>query len=763
MRKGRLLALVFLVFWVFKIEALPMSMKRTILGIYNNQPNSILEYSDLFQFAVTPLEHLGAKVVFVDGGKELPFLDEQDDVRGILIWNVQAFDAVAAEVLLDWILLAMDKGKKIFLVGHPPWDRVTPHRSNKEKMALFWEKIGLKREGRWVLEPYDVTVVQEKENLFDFEKSFQGKLPPFEIITTVSDDVENILSAHQESFRGAGERSYLSSLITRNSKGAYATPGYLIFLQAVERRFFRKWYVNPFELFNLVFDLASLPKADATTLCGKRIYYSQIDGDGWNNYSEVKKKEGGFIYSADIIYNEILKAFPHLPVTVAPIMADLDPEWVGSVESQEIAKKIFALANVEAGSHTYSHPFDWAFFENYTPEKEIPYLSRYPFGNWRDRSLFASFWRWMGVSSGFRKQIATDFRYPLVSLDAGYETPRGYANQPFDLEKEIIGSYEKISALLPPGKKVKILQWSGDAMPFAAAIRMTKSVPLANINGGGTRFDSEFDSYAWVSPLSREVQGLRQPYSSMSNENEYTSLWTAKFYAFNQLPITWKTTELPYRIRPMNLYYHIYSGEKIASLAAIKDNLAFATRSEIIPIHADEYSRIVESFYQISFLGNPDNNLRIIGRDKIQTIRFDNVVFTGVDFSSSKGIMGQRHLHGSLYVHLDPTIEEPVISLKSIPVADREPVEHLPYLIASSYQIERLTRINEGNWKAKLHGVGPLNQQWSVPKAGKYRVVLLEKEEKTVGTVESVAGLLELSFNFQSRKEGEIEFQRIQD
>jgi len=36
-----------------------------------------------------------------------------------------------------------------------------------------------------------------------------------------------------------------------------------------------------------------VPKPDTTTLAGRRIYYSHIDGDGWKELTIYRAKDGG--------------------------------------------------------------------------------------------------------------------------------------------------------------------------------------------------------------------------------------------------------------------------------------------------------------------------------------------------------------------------------------------------------------------------------------------------------------------------------------
>jgi hypothetical protein len=288
-------------------------------------------------------------------------------------------------------------------------------------------------------------------------------------------------------------------------------------------------------------------------MSGRRIYYSHIDGDGWRNRTEVHPFRSSAALSAEVVLHELIEPFPDLPLTVAPIAADLDPAWRGSKETLAVARRILALPQVEAGTHTYTHPLKWEFFEKY------------------DRS-----------------------REPVGSETGGGEhadTPRAYSDRPFDLAEEITGSIAYIERLLPAGKKVRVLQWSGNTLAFEAAIAASRRAGVRNINGGDSRFDVEYPSAIWVSPLARRVGSELQIYSSNSNENTYTDLWTGRYFGYRLIQKTLENTENPRRLKPFNLYYHMYTGEKHASLHAMKQNLAMARASEIILLDEDHIAR----------------------------------------------------------------------------------------------------------------------------------------------------------------------------
>ena len=48
-------------------------------------------------------------------------------------------------------------------------------------------------------------------------------------------------------------------------------------------------------------------------------------------------------------------------------------------------------------------------------------------------------------------------------------------------------------------------------------------------------------------------------------------------------------TDTPYRFKPINIYYHMYSGTKLASLKALKKVYDYALSRPVFPIYSTEY------------------------------------------------------------------------------------------------------------------------------------------------------------------------------
>ncbi|MBF0379695.1 MAG: hypothetical protein HQL69_01680 [Magnetococcales bacterium] len=695
------------------ILAAPKELPRVILAIHDSSPSQNIRWSPVHRIFQMPLNHLGFVVKFHNISEPLPDIIDMDEVAGILIWFEN--DSIPKpDVFLRWAINASIAGKKLLLLGDHAFEKAENGTYTDEKLLKkFWQRLGLVNRSDWNSVTYNSKAIYEDRSIVGFERLLSGVLPPYPTIQAVGDDV----TSHFVVQNGDDVKS-ASHLITTGQGGGFIASGYTHFVGSKEE--YLQWYINPFSFFRLAMDSDKLPKADTTTLSGRRIFYSHVDGDGWRNLTEIPIKGEKKRLSSQVIYEEIIKGYSHLPVTVAPVAGDLDPDWFGSKESLNIAKKIFQSPNVEAASHTYSHPLDWAFFKDGNSKKEDPFIARYPSPN---SSLKGGLLQFFGLTKKvdvhYDSAIAKEKKLALKNtnddLASGYTIPRVYRRGDFSLEKEIAGSIEYIQSLLPVGKKVELMQWSGDTMPFEKALRLSREAGVENINGGDSRFDREYPSFAWVAPLGLQVGEELQVYASNSNENTYTDLWTDRFFGFQHLVRTLRNTETPWRVKPINVYYHMYSGEKLSSLNALKKNLDYAQSHNITPITTSQFSAIVKGFYSCKITALTDNRWQLEGCGDLQTIRFDFSTFKGVDIESSVGVVGQKHYHGSLYVALDKSIKDPVIALVDIEHGDGPPAIEKPYLIDSCWQVWNVQRV-AGKTKFSTGGFGVGDMRWRIPK-----------------------------------------------
>lgn len=713
--------ILFIAFFPIFLEG--QKVPRTVITFYDREMYPLPIFSDAHQFAEMPCNHLGLVFEYHDIWQPLPDLSERDDVIGVLSWfDDTKLTQEEALKFFNWSIDALKKGKKYVIFGKVFFDPGTLnlpiHRINE-----FWEYLGLRVTGNWVDDTFQTVLERPFPFMTGFEREYPKALPQYMETIQVSDQTTSYLDAV------ATNREYSKvSLISTSKNGGYVASAYGIYSYYKGERGTRAWYIDPFLYFRKVFDLEDVPVPDTTTASGRRIYYSQIDGDGWNNQTEISSYPWDTI-SAVVLYDQILKRYPDLPVAVAPIAADIDLKWVGTEASRMIAKKIFKLPNVEVSCHTFTHPFNWPFFEDYTPEKEVPYLSSYPNGSWLGTGLVAKFRGYMsekghlfGSDTPSEGEVVHGHHREKGSFEYGYKVPRAYALKPFNLNMEVEGAVKEIETV-SDGRPVVLYQWSGDCLPFYEIVKLVKDAGLQNINGGETRFDSVYPSYAWVSALGRNVGGLWQVFASNSNEDIYTNLWRSDFFGFILLQETFKNTESPIRIRPANLYYHIYSAQKTPSLKALEQNIAYIRAHQWAPIRTSTFSRIVEGFYKTGIEKTGDKTWKFRHNGGVQTIRFDRSSLLTVDYEKSAGVIGHNYLQGSLYACLDPAYQgDHVVSLKDNSQFYRNPSEPRFYLIESRWLISHFENPDKGQMTCKAVGFGPGEMTWNVPQDGNYEV-----------------------------------------
>ncbi len=591
---------------VYNVTGEPVTgqpLPRSLVTLYNSKTQD-QRFTSSHLYLEMPANHLGYRMIYLDINEPLPELP--NSVSAIVLWLDDGEVIPNTEQYLNWLEQALDSGKKIILIGEiGVSDSYTNNADGFAHLNRVLGKMGLVDQGRWINLTYDAQLTYKDPQITGFERDYGSPLPPYPYIQAIPDvgisHLQVTNSLHPEG---------PADLIITSDTGGYIASGYAMYhLTKKDARDkgeewvkFRQWYVNPFMFLQLALNDDNMPRPDFTTLDGRRIFYSHLDGDGWNNLTLVEKYHKKRVTSAEVIYREVFSQFKDLPFSVGIIVSDILTECFGLPESRDIAKKILALPNVEPSSHTYSHPFYWRFFENRKPEEEIPLLKYYPKRPLYNVRFLESLieekenpWKPYGVdfdklavSSPYLEEeilpwLKEEGIDPKV-MDKYHGRPRSYACAPFDLKKEITGAVDFINSLAPEGKKVKLVQWSGDTDPYEEALRLTREAGLLNINGGDSRFDDEYPSYASVAPLGLRVGKEWQIYSSNSNENTYTKLWTDRFFGFRYLKTTVNNTETPWRVAPFNIYFHTYSGEREASLNALLENLNFARTKEIIPI-----------------------------------------------------------------------------------------------------------------------------------------------------------------------------------
>ena len=388
-----------------------------------------------------------------------------------------------------------------------------------------------------------------------------------------------------------------------------------------------RWVINPVEFLRLALKLPEMPVPDVTTESGKRMLMVHMDGDGFASKAEFS----GSPYAAEILKNKILKKY-QLPVTMSVIQGEVAPNGLYpllSADLEKISREIFALPQVEIASHSLSHPFLWRKAES-NPEDE---------------------------------------GYHLV-----------LPNYTFDLNREITGSIAYIqSRLAPLGKNVVTFLWTGDCNIGSDALELADRSGVTSMNGGETMITRGYPTLTLVSPLGVPKKKYFQVYAPNQNENVYTNNWLGPYYGFERVIETFELTDTPYRLKPIDIYFHTYSASKPASLKALDKVFNWAMNQETTPVNVSDYVHKVLDFNSMVIARTHDGWL-VRGTQNLHELRAP--LMLGQPVIDEDGALAGFNRNGeSQYLHVDDN--EAVIRFsKSVTTS--------PYVVSANARITRL-------------------------------------------------------------------------
>jgi hypothetical protein len=109
----------------------------------------------------------------------------------------------------------------------------------------------------------------------------------------------------------------------------------------------------------------------------------------------------------------------------------------------------------------------------------------------------------------------------------------------------------------------------------------------------------------------------------------------------------------PERVIPINIYYHFFSGSRIASLQALREVYdGVLKRGNLAPLYTSEYLDMVQGFFTMELSQTDAYTWTIENGGACRTLRFDHDTRTP-DLKRSRGILGWSRWEKHLYVYLD--------------------------------------------------------------------------------------------------------------
>lgn len=652
------------------------TVKRDVVALYFGSEYSEVTETPFHRYLELPLNYLGFHVRYWDVDKGLPSEEMMKDIFGILTWfQGKKFDDT--NLYASWLIKQLRNNKKYVFFGvsnlvENAKGELTSINTVNQVMRL----LGIHRQDAWV-NKHEVKSYQYFSAFAEkFERQVEQEKTGFYAQRATHPQAQLWL-------RGRYNDGEISDLILTTPKGGCALEGHFLFFpdntegQESIYTYATQWQIDPIRFLREALGERG-PIPDLTTCCGQRLAFVHIDGDGWNNFSEATRKN---LISAEVVLENLLIPNNDICFTIGPIASDLDPAWGGTKKAQEVLRKIAYLPHIEIANHTYSHPQEWGFYK---------------------------------------------VKRELKEERAKKDPPRGNLKKPFDLKNEVEGAQKEIVKYLPPEKQIKLYLWSGDCLPFEAVFKELSSMNLLNLNGGSNRFDTEFPSITGISPFYRQVGPYVQVYSAGNNEESYTYGWSERFFGLKFFNQTLRNTEHPYRLKPMNLYFNMYTGQKYAALYAAKQVLDYMRSQEGFWCFAQDYAALVTDFPKVKIEKMTEYQWKILNRGHIHTFRFDLASDKSIDLVNSKGVMGFRHLQGNLYVALDPAVEHAEIHMKiSDHVVTADNFERA-YLFDSTWGISDFT--SEPTIGFTAEGIGKAVIRLMLPQKDEYKVFRGEKQ-----------------------------------
>jgi uncharacterized protein (TIGR01370 family) len=606
---------------VGEIEVMP----RKVLFIQNGANNEF-ELFDTYaaRYGTMPLNYLGYSVEYQDARQPLPGDVLAGRYAGIVVWLDKKPEAEAT-ALVAWLKQQISSGVPLLVLGEMSF-MLTEERAKSFGLSPLGDNI---RSTHLRIKQRDAIATFEAEPLLD-----RTAFSPLH-----ADNGHSLLTIENE-------RHDTQEAISLTPWGGYAiSPQPLVFLPQIQgagnTETNARWVINPIEFMRRALKLPDMPVPDVTTESGRRMLMVHMDGDGFSSRAEF----AGSPYAAQVMLERIFKKFT-IPTTVSIVQAEIAENGLAADDYQsleKIARNIFSLPNVEIASHSYSHPFSWQ--QNSLRKK-----------SWDQNKV--------GIddSEGWYRMLIP-----------GYD---------FTLSNEINGSISYIqSNLAPSNKQVRVFLWTGNANPGVDALEIADKSDLLAMNGGDTLITRSSPSLSLVAPMGIQKRNFFQVYAPNQNENIYTNDWTGPYYGFERVIETFQLTELPYRLKPMDVYFHAYSASKEASLKALDKVLTWSLHQENTPVYVSEYIGKVKDFNHLVVARSPDG-WRIRGANQLRQLRIPARLGMP-DLQESSGIAGFNQHADSIYLHLAQ-------SASFIRLNQMQPT--MPYLVSANARIDGMVR-----------------------------------------------------------------------
>lgn len=508
----------------------------------------------------------------------------------------------------------------------------------------------------------NLQITRQDKQLVGFEVS--PPLNPYEFYPVISQSKEVLLQLKND-------KQQREDAIAITSWGGYALQPNFI-QQLPNSNVF--WIIDPFLFFYRALQTIDAPIPDITTENGRRLLSVHIDGDG---FSSQAKWMGGNIAAVEL-RDRILKRY-QIPTSVSVITGDLSHKGMSQQLSTtliDVARSIFALPWVESASHSFSHP--------------LKYHTDF---------------------SGFNNELQGEV-YGLNIPD--YK---------LDFDVEITDSVAFINKYLAPlDKPCRLFFWTGFGDPSGAILAITYKDHLLNINGlSSTNIDKQHYSMTNIQPMGIQLGKYIQVFAPIEMDFNYMNALAGPLYGFQRVIETFQLTDQPRRMKPIDLYYHIYAASYPASLQALHKVYHWAMQQEVMPVYISDYIKKVLDYYQLRISKRGDAWL-IYSHADLRELR-SSPSLGYPDLTHSQNVLGFNEKNNQLYIHLGPR------RMTVLKYQAEKP--KLPYLVDANARVTSFARTSND---VMFHLQGYVPVEVSIAHADHCKIVNSEPYSQMINT-----------------------------
>lgn len=510
--------------------------------------------------------------------------------RGVIVDSSVKFPVEIQDFVVKWLISLPKQGIKVFFLGSFPQ---LPAPLTQKLIDGF----GFSGSAAIIESRRPPEIQQMHEDFWDFEWRLKPDRSGFQDLYHKSP--KNVLLELSRTDTNGKQYRYMPCF-TANWGGVLLDP----YISKLHPEDYAMLQLNPFKMIKYAFmDREWMPVADVTTRQGLRMFFAHIDGDGLLNFSQVEPGQR----SGKVIRDQIIDHYG-LPVTASIIESEVIGHSVvypakNKSEHVELSKSIFSMDLVEPSSHTYSHPYYWGAKD-------------------RTRDTY-------------------DTRHPHLTIP--YE---------IDYEREAKASLDYINNhLVPDDKKTNVILWSGNCRLPPEAMEIVARHNLLNMNGGNTTITNRSPYISQISPKSNSWNfTLPQVFAPIQNENVFNNTFdNGLFGGFANVIQTFQMTESPKRLKPLNIYYHFYSADRLDAFYALRRVYDYAAKQLLHPVFASDFIKQVQASHHMQVFWISENHFRAYCPEPVPTIRIPASVGYP-DFGKSSGIIGYNDDQGQRYL-----------------------------------------------------------------------------------------------------------------